>query len=68
MSNHETMGQLIERVWGIDNWKTLPIDDKINYRYNYARTIKNRLRRDYGIIDAKQQTKKDEQDKQSESV
>jgi hypothetical protein len=47
----EAMSQMIARVWGV-KWKTLPIDYKINLRYNYSRTIRNRIRRKHGIIDA----------------
>jgi len=39
--NTETIYQIIQRVWG-DRWNKLPIDYKINLRYNYQRTIANR--------------------------
>lgn len=48
----ETINQAIIRVWG-DKWKTLPIDYKINLRYNYSRTIKNRMRRNHGTTNTK---------------
>ncbi len=54
----ETMHEIISRVWGFELWKFLPIDTKINLRYNYMRTIANRRKR-HGIIDAEQQAKKD---------
>lgn len=48
----ETMIQMITRVWG-NKWKTLPIDYKVNLRYNYSRTIKNRMRRNHGTTNTK---------------
>lgn len=49
----ETINQIIARVWGLEKWKSLPIDYKIKLRYNYSRTIRNRIRRKHGIINAK---------------
>lgn len=43
--NEETVHQIIQRVWG-NKWNTLPIDYKINLRFNYKRTILNRRKRD----------------------
>lgn len=52
----ETIDQIISRIWG-EQWNKLPIDYRINLRYNYKRTLTNRGKR--GIINTKQQAKKD---------
>lgn len=44
-SKNETIGQIIERVWTVNEWKKLPLNYKINLRYNYYRTIQNRRKR-----------------------
>lgn len=42
--NQETIYQMIQRIWG-NEWNKLPIDYRINLRYNYKRTMTNRRKR-----------------------